>query len=86
MDRSDLNIVLTLDLLCPRLSLQHLEGSSQVRDEFFGNDDQRAVLRRGRGMAALLGQDRRYSYYGRTVGLVGPEDGDIDQLAALAIV
>lgn len=38
------------------------------------------------GLAVLLGQDRRYSYYGRTVGLVGPEDGDIDQLAALAIV
>lgn len=57
-----------------------------MRDEFFGNDDQRAVLRRGRGLAALLGQDRRYSYYGRTVGLAGPEDGDIDHLAALAIV
>ena len=57
-----------------------------VKGEFFGNDDQRAVLRRGRGMAALLGQDKRYSYYGRTVGLVGPEDGDIDQLVALATV
>ena len=57
-----------------------------MRDEFFGSDDQRAVLRRGRGLAALLGQDRRYSYYGRTVGLPGPEDGDIDHLAALAIV
>lgn len=34
----------------------------------------------------MLGQDRRYSYYGRTVGLPGPEDGDIDHLAALAIV
>jgi hypothetical protein len=38
------------------------------------------------GMAALLEQDARYSYYGRTVGLVGPEDGDIDQLATLAMV
>jgi hypothetical protein len=57
-----------------------------MKDEFFGNDDQRALLRRGRGLAALLGQDRRYSYYGRTVGLPGPEDGDIDHLAALAIV
>jgi hypothetical protein len=57
-----------------------------MKDEFFGNDDQRALLRRGRGMAALLGQDRRYSYYGRTVGLPEPEDGDIDHLAALAIV
>ncbi len=57
-----------------------------MKDEFFGNDDQRALLRRGRGMAALLGQDRRYSYYGRTVGLPGPEDGDIDHLAALATI
>ncbi len=57
-----------------------------MKDEFFGSDDQRAVLRRGRGLAALLGHDRRYSYYGRSVGLPGPEDGDIDHLAALAIV
>lgn len=57
-----------------------------MRDEFFGNDDQRALLRRGRGLAALLARDRRYSYYGRSVGLPGPEDGDIDELAALAIV
>ena len=57
-----------------------------MKDEFFGSDDQRALLRRGRSLAALLGQDRRYCYYGRTVGLPGPEDGDIDQLAALVIV
>ncbi len=57
-----------------------------MKDEFFGSDDQRALLRRGRGLAALLGQDRRYSYYGRTVGFPGPEDGDVDQLAALSIV
>ncbi|MCK8462658.1 hypothetical protein MUY35_02200 [Aliiroseovarius sp. S1339] len=55
-------------------------------DEFFGNDDQRAVLRRGRMMVALLDQDERYFYYGRTLGLTKPEDGDVDQLAALAIV
>ena len=57
-----------------------------MKDEFFGNDDQRAVLRRGRGLADLLGQDKRYSYYGRTVGLPDQEDGSIDHLAALAIV
>ena len=57
-----------------------------MKDEFFGSDDQRALLRRGRGMAALLGQDRRYSYVGRTVGLTRPEDGDIDHLVALAFV
>ena len=57
-----------------------------MKNEFFGNDDQRAVLRRGRGLADLLGQDKRYSYYGRTVGLPDQEDGSIDHLAALAIV
>ena len=34
----------------------------------------------------MLGQDRRYSYYGRTVGLPEPEDGGIDRLAALTMV
>lgn len=80
------SIVLTLDLSPARLAVRRIEGPRQMRDEFFGSDDQRAVLRRGRGLAALLGQDRRYSYYGRTVGLAGLEDGDIDNLAALAIV
>jgi hypothetical protein len=86
MGHHDLRIVLSVGLSPFRLAVLHHEGSSQMRDEFFGSDDQRALLRRGRGMAALLGQDRRYSYYGRTVGLPGPEDGDIDHLAALATV
>lgn len=86
MDHPGFSIVLTLDLLPPRLAVRRHEGSSQMRDEFFGSDDQRAVTRRARGLAAVLGQDRRYSYYGRSVGLVGPEDGDIDHLAALATV
>ena len=34
----------------------------------------------------MLGQDRRYCYFGRTVGLSGPEDGTIDQPEALVIV
>ena len=71
MDRTDFSIVLTVGLSPFRLALLHHEGPSQMRDEFFGNDDQRALLRRGRGLAALLGQDRRYSYYGRTVGWPG---------------
>ncbi|MFY9239975.1 MAG: N-acetyltransferase [Roseovarius sp.] len=53
-------------------------------DTVFGTDDQRAVLRRGRAMATLLGADTPYTYYGRTVGLVSPKEGDVDQLAALA--
>ena len=57
-----------------------------MKNEFFGMVDQRAVLRLGRAMAALLDHDLRYSYYGRTVGLVGPEDGDMDRLTNLATV
>ncbi|WP_425039798.1 N-acetyltransferase [Primorskyibacter sp. S187A] len=37
-------------------------------------------------MSDLLALDPRYSYYGRTVGLVSPSDGGIDQLAALTRV
>jgi hypothetical protein len=40
-------------------------------DELFGSDEQRALLRRGCAMAELLRQDPRFSYYGRTVGMVG---------------
>jgi hypothetical protein len=86
MDDRGFSIVLTVGLSPFRLALRRHEGSSQMKDEFFGSDDQRAVLRRGRGLAALLGQDRRYCYYGRSVGLTGPEDGDLDHLAAMAIV
>ncbi len=52
-------------------------------DENFGTDDQRAVLRRGQALATILKGDPRYTYYGRTVGLARPADGDLDQLAAL---
>ncbi|WP_298434240.1 N-acetyltransferase [uncultured Jannaschia sp.] len=51
--------------------------------EVFGTDEQRALLRRGRAMAELVAGDPRYSYYGRTVGLMTPEDGDLDRLSAL---
>lgn len=87
--RTDLfgfSFVLTPERSSPKFALPHPKRSSPMKDEFFGSDEQRALLRRGRGLAALLGHDRRYSYYGRTVGLPGPEDGDIDHLAALAIV
>lgn len=57
-----------------------------AQDEYFGKDDQRAVLRRGKALAELLRDDPRFSYYGRTVGLVTPEDGSVDELAALARV
>ncbi|MEQ9258947.1 MAG: hypothetical protein RIG84_07590 [Roseovarius sp.] len=37
-------------------------------------------------MADLFADDPGCSYYGRTVGLVTPEDGDLDRLCALARV
>lgn len=57
-----------------------------IKEEYFGTDEQRALLRRGRKLFDLLGHDTRYSDYGRTVGLVEPEAGDIDALAALVSV
>lgn len=54
-----------------------------MKDEFFGNGDQRAILKRGHAMAKLVENDVKYSYYGRTVGLETPEAGGIDQLVAL---
>ncbi len=57
-----------------------------MAEEFFGTGDQCATLRRGRAMAELMRHDARYSYYGRTVLLATPQDGDIDQLAALCSV
>lgn len=54
--------------------------------DLFGNDQQQALLRRGRSMARLLCGDPRFTYYGRTVGLASPEDGDVDTLAELTRV
>jgi hypothetical protein len=53
-------------------------------DAYFGGEDQQALLRRGRTMFALAEGDRRFSYYGRTVGLAGPQFGSVAMLAALA--
>ena len=53
------------------------------QQELFGSDDQRALLRRGMAMARLIGNDPRYTYYGRTVGLVSFDDGTLDDLIAL---
>ncbi|MCC1494896.1 N-acetyltransferase [Cognatishimia sp. F0-27] len=54
-----------------------------AENEVFGTDDQRALLLRGAEMARLLADDWRYTYYGRTVGLARPADGDLDRLIAL---
>lgn len=51
--------------------------------QYLGSDAQVALLRRGRDMFHLLGDDPRFSYYGRTVGIMSPRDGDFDALLAL---
>ncbi len=52
--------------------------------DLFGNDQLQALLRRGRSIARLLCSDPRYTYYGRTVGLASPEDGDHPRLGGQA--
>jgi len=52
--------------------------------EGFGSDAQRALLRRGRMTYEITARDPRFTYYGRTAGLVSPADGSFDELAALA--
>jgi hypothetical protein len=52
-------------------------------DEVFGTEPQQALLRRARAFHDLTRHDTRYTYYGRTVGLASPQDGDIDEIHAL---
>lgn len=54
-----------------------------MKDEYIGNEEQRALPMRGHAMSELLAGDTRYSYYGRTVGLITSGDNDIDTVAAL---
>jgi len=51
--------------------------------ECFGTDAQRSLLARGQSLFEILRDDPRFTYYGRTVGLVGPFDGAMTLLAAL---
>lgn len=53
------------------------------QEEYFGDRDQQALLKRGRALSELLKHDKRYSYYGRTVGVATMEDADLDTLSAL---
>lgn len=53
------------------------------RSEYFGTDAQRALLARGRALFDIVRGDVRYSYYGRTVGLMSPADGGLPALRNL---
>ena len=50
----------------------------------FGSEAQQALLHRGQLMHQVTGDDPRFTYYGRTVGLAGPSDGPVSTLSALA--
>jgi hypothetical protein len=54
-----------------------------ITDSFFGTDAQQALLRRGRALYDLLAEDRRLSYYGRTVGVLRPDPDLLDRLIAI---
>lgn len=54
-----------------------------VDDEVFGSDGQRDLLRRGLALFGLVGGDPRFSYYGRTVGLLRPGPDGQTQLGRL---
>lgn len=54
-----------------------------AHEEFFGSEDQQALLRRGHHLSQLVKGDSRFCYYGRTVGLVTPGDGSVETLVAL---
>lgn len=51
--------------------------------DIFGNETQRALLTRGAQMHQITKGDPRFNYYGRAVGLVSPEDGDVELLTSL---
>lgn len=53
-------------------------------DELFGNPDQVALMRRAGRLWTLLGDDPRYSFYGRMVSLSDPRDDAVERLGALA--
>lgn len=52
--------------------------------ECFGTEAQRGLLARGQSLFDILRDDPRFTYYGRTVGLVGPCEGAVVLLASLA--
>ena len=57
-----------------------------VARDLFGSPEQMALLARGAALHRVTASDPTRTYYGRTVGLTGPEAGDLDVLAALALL
>lgn len=52
--------------------------------DYFGTDEQKSALRRGRAMYEVVKNDPRFAYYGRGVGIASPDLGSLAELKALA--
>lgn len=53
-------------------------------DEYFGDPAKVGALEQAAALWSLVRANTRYSYYGRTVGLIGPGGDTANELAALA--
>lgn len=51
---------------------------------YYGDEAQQALLRRGAQMHLITRADKRYTYYGRAVGAVSPQDLPLPVVMALA--
>lgn len=57
---------------------------NQSDSAYFGTAAQQTLLKRGRALYDLIGDDARFTYYGRTVGINADEDAPLSQLVNLA--
>jgi len=55
-----------------------------IDQAYFGTDAQRALLRRGRALYDICGNNPRYSYYGRGIGVADNTTDAVDLVAAMA--
>lgn len=51
--------------------------------EIFGSPDQQALLTRGRSLHDLTKENVNYTYYGRTVGIIGPDAAPVSDLVSM---
>ena len=54
-----------------------------LADEYFGTPAQQDLARRARALFDVVKDDPRFTYYGRGVGIVRPQDGGIDLMSAV---
>lgn len=54
-----------------------------LADEYFGTPAQQDLARRARALFEVVKDDPRFTYYGRGVGIVRPQDGGVDLMSAV---